>query len=123
LVPDGCATVALRDEFFDRMRATLEREAAEVKDRIDKKCARSDCVQQLAAAEAGKDMFSEKPVGSSIGEGRASGGGEERGVRSRVGHAGRVSSPRAGGAGGRGAGAGGRAGPRPGIKARLGAPV
>jgi len=54
LIPAEFGTVQARDEFFDRMRAALEREAAEVKDRIDKKCARSDCDRQLAAADAGK---------------------------------------------------------------------
>jgi uncharacterized membrane protein len=54
LIPEAFATAAARDEFFDRMRATLEREAAEVKDRIDRTCARNDCEQQLAAATAGK---------------------------------------------------------------------
>ena len=54
LIPAEFGTVQARDEFFDRMRAVLEREAAEVKDRIDKKCARSDCDRQLAAADAGK---------------------------------------------------------------------
>jgi len=54
LIPDGFATVRARDEFFDRMRASLEREAAEVKDRIGKSCARSDCDRQLAAADGGR---------------------------------------------------------------------
>jgi len=54
LIPDAFGTVAARDEFFDRMLAALEREAAEVKERIDQKCARGDCERQLAAAEAGK---------------------------------------------------------------------
>jgi len=54
LIPDVFATLRARDEFFDRMRATLEREAAEVKDRIDRMCARNDCEQQLAAASAGR---------------------------------------------------------------------
>ncbi len=54
LIPDAFATTAARDEFFDRMRSALEREAAEVKDRIDQRCARGDCERQLAAAEAGK---------------------------------------------------------------------
>jgi hypothetical protein len=54
LIPAEFATVAARDEFFDRMRAALEREVAEVKDRIDKTCTRGDCDQQLVAADAGK---------------------------------------------------------------------
>jgi hypothetical protein len=54
LIPAEFTTVKARDEFFDRMRATLEREAAEVKERIDKACTRGDCDQQLAAAEAGR---------------------------------------------------------------------
>jgi hypothetical protein len=54
LIPDEFATVKARDEFFDRMRAALARETAEVKDRIDKKCVRGDCDRQLAAADAGK---------------------------------------------------------------------
>jgi len=54
LIPDEFAMVQARDEFSDRMRAALEREAAEVKDRIDKVCARGDCDRQLVAANAGK---------------------------------------------------------------------
>jgi hypothetical protein len=54
LIPEAFATAAARDEFFDRMRSALEREVAEVKGRIDQRCARNDCEQQLAAAEAGK---------------------------------------------------------------------
>lgn len=54
LIPVEFATAQARDEFFDRMRAALEREAAEVKERIDKACARGDCDRQLAAAEAGR---------------------------------------------------------------------
>jgi len=54
LIPDAFATVSARDEFFERMRSVLEREAEEVKERIDQKCARNDCDRQIAAAEAGK---------------------------------------------------------------------
>jgi hypothetical protein len=54
LIPDEFATVVARDEFFDRMRAVLEREAAEVRDRVDKSCARTDCDRQLAGADAGR---------------------------------------------------------------------
>ena len=54
LIPEGFASAKARDEFFDRMRAALEQEATEVKDRIDQKCARNDCDRQLAAANAGK---------------------------------------------------------------------
>jgi hypothetical protein len=54
LIPDAFATVSARDEFFERIRSVLEREAAEVKERIDQKCARNDCDRQIAAAEAGK---------------------------------------------------------------------
>lgn len=54
LIPAAFATAQARDEFFDRMRAVLERESDEVKDRIDKTCARGDCDRQLAAAQAGR---------------------------------------------------------------------
>ena len=54
LIPEAFPTVAARDEFFERMRSALEREAAEVKGRIEQQCARNDCQQQLAAADAGK---------------------------------------------------------------------
>jgi hypothetical protein len=54
LIPAAFETVPARDEFFDRMRALLERESAEVKDRIERTCARGDCDRQLAAAEAGR---------------------------------------------------------------------
>ncbi len=54
LIPEAFATAAARDEFFDRMRATLEREAAAVKERIDRTCARNDCEQQIASASAGR---------------------------------------------------------------------
>lgn len=54
LIPEAFATVQARDEFFDRMRATLDREAAEVKDRIDWACGRGNCDRELAAADAGK---------------------------------------------------------------------
>jgi hypothetical protein len=54
LIPAEFTTVKARDEFFDRMRAALEREAAEVKERVDQTCTRGDCDRQLAAAEAGR---------------------------------------------------------------------
>lgn len=54
LIPEAFTSLQARDDFFDRMRASLEREAAEVKDRIDKSCARGDCDRQLALANAGK---------------------------------------------------------------------
>jgi hypothetical protein len=54
LIPEEFATAGARDAFFDRMRTALERETAEVRNRIDKSCGRGDCDRQLAAAEAGK---------------------------------------------------------------------
>jgi hypothetical protein len=54
LIPDEFATTGARDAFFDRMRATLERETAEVRSRIDQSCGHGDCDRQLAAADAGK---------------------------------------------------------------------
>jgi hypothetical protein len=54
LIPDGFATTGARDDFFDRFRAALAREDAEVRDRIEKSCARSDCDRQLATADAAK---------------------------------------------------------------------
>lgn len=54
LIPAEFATARMRDEFFDRMRTSLTREAADVKDRIDGPCARRDCDAHLAAADAGK---------------------------------------------------------------------
>jgi hypothetical protein len=54
LRPDEFATTGARDAFFDRMRTALERETAEVRNRIDKSCGRGDCDRQLAAADAGK---------------------------------------------------------------------
>ena len=54
LIPDEFASAGARDAFFDRMRGTLERETAEVRNRIDKSCGRGDCERQLAAADAGK---------------------------------------------------------------------
>jgi hypothetical protein len=54
LIPDEFGTVQARDEFFDRMRVALDREAAEVKERIDKTCARGNCDRELSAADAGR---------------------------------------------------------------------
>ena len=53
MIPVQFPDIAARDTFFDRMRATLLREAAEVKARIEKQCSGSMCAQELAAAEAG----------------------------------------------------------------------
>lgn len=53
LIPAQFPDVAGRDAFFDRMRATLIREAAEVKTRIEKQCNGLQCEKELAAAEAG----------------------------------------------------------------------
>jgi hypothetical protein len=53
MIPLEFATAGERDAFFDRMRATLMREAQEVRDRIGKLCQSSDCERQLAAAQAG----------------------------------------------------------------------
>jgi hypothetical protein len=53
LIPVQFPDIAARDTFFDRMRTTLLREAAEVKARIEKQCSASQCEQELAAAEAG----------------------------------------------------------------------
>ena len=53
MIPAQFPDIAARDTFFDRMRATLLREAAEVKARIEKQCSGSQCAQELAAAEAG----------------------------------------------------------------------
>jgi hypothetical protein len=53
LIPAQFATLADRDTFFDRMRQTLVREAAEVKERIAKECRGTQCEKELAAADAG----------------------------------------------------------------------
>ena len=53
LIPEEFASVQERDAFFDRMRASLEQEATEVKDRISKMCRADDCVKEREAADAG----------------------------------------------------------------------
>ena len=53
LIPAQFPDTAARDAFFDRMRSTLIREAAEVKARIEKQCRGTQCDQELGAAEAG----------------------------------------------------------------------
>ena len=53
LIPAQFPTLADRDTFFDRMRQTLLKEAAEVKQRIAKECNGTQCEKELAAAEAG----------------------------------------------------------------------
>lgn len=53
LIPEEFASTAERDAFFDRMKATLMRESAEVKERIGKQCRDSQCAPELEAAEAG----------------------------------------------------------------------
>ena len=63
LIPEAFATMAERDAFFNRMRASLEREVAEVRDRITKMCRPSNCESDLAAAQtaaAGKFAEIEK---------------------------------------------------------------
>jgi len=51
LIPEEFASIDERDAFFDRMRASLEREAAEVKERISKMCRDYDCPRELSAAD------------------------------------------------------------------------
>ena len=51
LIPEEFATIAERDAFFNRMRASLEQEVAEVKERIGKMCTASNCANELAAAD------------------------------------------------------------------------
>ena len=53
MIPVQFPDIAARDAFFERMRATLVKEAAEVKARIEKQCSGTQCAQELAAAEAG----------------------------------------------------------------------
>lgn len=53
MIPLEFATAEERDAFFERMRATLLREAEEVRDRIVKLCLSKDCERELAAAQAG----------------------------------------------------------------------
>jgi hypothetical protein len=52
MIPEEFASTADRDIFFDRMKATLMRESAEVKDRIGKQCRESQCAPELEAAES-----------------------------------------------------------------------
>jgi hypothetical protein len=51
LIPEEFASIEQRDEFFDRMRASLEQKAAELKERISKACREYDCPRELAAAD------------------------------------------------------------------------
>ena len=53
MIPEEFPTVAERDAFFERMKTTLTREAAEVKGRIATRCGASDCTYELEAADAG----------------------------------------------------------------------
>ena len=53
MVPDQFDTAEARDKFFEAMKQTLLREAAEVKDRISKVCRPDNCTSELAAADAG----------------------------------------------------------------------
>jgi len=50
LVPAEFATIADRDAFFDRMRASLEQEVGEATERINRMCTPTNCASQLAAA-------------------------------------------------------------------------
>ena len=51
LIPEEFASINERDAFFDRMRASVEHEAAEVKERISKMCREYECPKELAAAD------------------------------------------------------------------------
>jgi hypothetical protein len=51
LIPEEFASIKERDAFFDRMRASLEQEAAEVQERVSKACREYDCPKELAAAK------------------------------------------------------------------------
>lgn len=53
MIPAQFPTLTDRDTFFERMRQTLLKEAAEVKERIAKSCNGAQCDKELAAAEAG----------------------------------------------------------------------
>ncbi|HEY3178103.1 MAG TPA: hypothetical protein VGL25_04410 [Casimicrobiaceae bacterium] len=53
LIPEQCPTVSERDAFFDKMKATLLVEVAEVKERIGKSCREDQFQSQLGAADAG----------------------------------------------------------------------
>ena len=52
MIPEEFASIAERDAFFEKMKATLVQEAAEVKERINKQCRDTQCASELAAAEA-----------------------------------------------------------------------
>ncbi len=52
MVPEEFASIADRDAFFDRMRASLVQEADEVKQRIKSTCS-ANCETQLKAADDG----------------------------------------------------------------------
>ena len=53
MIPEEFASITDRDTFFERMKATLMRESAEVKERIGKQCRESQCAPEREAAEAG----------------------------------------------------------------------
>jgi hypothetical protein len=53
LEPESFATVQERDAFFDRMRADLKREVAEVRERTEKMC-RDNCATQMTAIDQGE---------------------------------------------------------------------
>lgn len=53
LIPEEFESIADRDMFFDRMKATLLQESAEVKERISKSCREAQCASELEAAQAG----------------------------------------------------------------------
>ena len=55
LIPEEFESDQERDAFFDKMRASLEREAAEAKDRISKLCRAENCSKEQAAADASAD--------------------------------------------------------------------
>lgn len=52
MIPEAFANTAERDTFFDRMKATLVKESAEVKERIAVRCGASDCRVNLEEADA-----------------------------------------------------------------------
>jgi len=53
LIPEEFADAAQRDAFFDRMKAQLRMEVAEVKERTQKVCRPEACANELAAVDAG----------------------------------------------------------------------
>lgn len=53
MIPEEFASVGERDAFFDRLKAQLLQEAAEVKERIGKQCRDTQCARELEAADAG----------------------------------------------------------------------